>query len=292
MVGSMQAAKPIPHEQDPIPESLLINGHIRCLCGSGILPNRAIELTHSNFPDLLNMINDKDRKQPVFLITCSQYLSAEKIAGMLLGNAAVFWTENSSTVMRLNSMLPQNKYTVWESVHIFMPDTGDATFHPVHTLNEIQSMGIDKYYAALRQAYCQSMRSEERREFPTIDYIISARNRHLIESLSQQISEKDTKLATVIGQNRDLRKTNEILEKEKQRLSAITPTEEAVVYEGMLNESMKDIAALRHAVQHLNTLLCSDMGMTFCPDQSEPIAVVQELAHTIYACLQRAGEKK
>lgn len=292
LVGSIQEAKPIPHEFDPIPESLLVNSHIRCMCGTGILPNKAVELTHSTLPDLLNLLTDKSRKQPVFLITCSQYLSPEKIAGMLRGNAVVFWTENSSTVMRLNSMLPQNKYTVWESVHIFMPDSGDATFHPVHTLNDIQSMGVEKYYAALRQAYCQSMRSEERREFPTIDYIISARNRQLIESLLQQVSEKDTKLATVIGQNRDLRKANENLEKENQRLSDITPTEEAVVYEGMLNESMKDIAALRHAIQHLNTLLCSDMGMTFCPDQVETIAIVQELAHTIYACLQRASEKK
>ena len=292
MAGSLQESKTPIEDFDQTPVPLFSNNHISCMCGSNILPHQAIELTHSNLPDLINLLTDSERRQPVVLVTCISYLSPEKIAAMLLGNAAVFWTDNSSTVMRLNSLLPQSMYTIWKSVRIFMPDAGEKTYNPIYTLEDIREMGLDKFYAGIRQAYSQSMRSEERRVFPTIDSIYSAKQRQQIEVLTQQLAVRDAKLSTVIGQNRELRKSNELLLEQNRELASAKPTEDTLIYEKMIDESIKANDALKSAIEQLNALLCSDMGLSFQPDSSAPIAIVQELAHTIHACLHRAADKK
>ena len=189
-------------------------------------------------------------------------------------------------------MLPQNMYTTWESVRIFMPSAGEKTFHPIYALDDIRSMGIDKFQAGLRQAYSQSLRSEERRGFPTIESIYAIKYRQTIESLKQHLSERDTKLNTVLAQNRDLRKANQLLQEQNQLLSSAESSKDAEAYESLLNESIKENDTLRHSIQQLNSQLCSDMGMSFQPDSVGSAAIIQELAHTIHACLQRASDRK
>ena len=292
MAGSITEIKSTVSDRDILIETLFTNKHIQCTCGNHVLPDHAVELTHSNLPDFLNMLQDTTRKQPMLLVTCGWYMAPEKIADILLGNAAVFWSDNSSIVMRLNSMLPHHMYTTWESVRIFMPSAGEKTFHPIYALDDIRSMGIDKFQAGLRQAYSQSLRSEERRGFPTIESIYAIKYRQTIESLKQHLSERDTKLNTVLAQNRDLRKANQLLQEQNQLLSSAEPSKDAEAYESLLNESIKENDALRHSIQQLNSQLCSDMGMSFQPDSVGSAAIIQELAHTIHACLQRASDRK
>lgn len=292
MAGSISEIKSIVPDRDPVIETLFTNKHIQCTCGNHTLPDHAVELTHSNLPDFLNMLQDVTRKQPILLITCSWYMAPDKLADILLGNVAVFWSDNSSTIMRLNSMLPQNMYTSWDSVRIFMPTADDKTYHPNYMLDDIQSMGIDKFQSGLRQAYSQSMRSEERRGFPTIDSLYAIKYRQTIDSLKNQLVERDTKLSTVLSQNRELRKENQLLQEQNKQLSHIEPVKDAETYESLLNESIKENDALRQSIQQLNTLLCSDMGISFRPDHAASSAIIQELAHTIHACLQRGSDRK
>jgi len=69
------------------------------------------------------------------------------------------------------------------------------------------------------------------------------------------------------------------------------PPKDISEYEALLSEYARENDALRYAIQHLNSLLCSDMGIDFQPDKAESIAIVQELAHTIQACLLRRNSK-
>ncbi len=292
MAGSIMDAKPLPAARDTLPDPLFFNRYIQCMCGVNTLSGAAEELTHTTLPDLLNYLRDETRRQPVFLITCCWYLSPEKLADELLGNAVVFWCDNSSVVMRLNSMLPQNMYTPWDSVRIFMPDSGDKTFHPLYELDVIQQMGIDRFNAGLRQAYCQSMRSEERRNFLTVEDVYNIKRRQQVENLTQQLTDRDDKLATAAKQCADLKKTNAVLQDQLRQLTSVEPPKDAAEYETLLAESIQETDEIRQGIQRLMSRLCVDMGMTFQPDASEPSAVLLELANTIHACLQRVSDSK
>lgn len=291
MAGSIMEAKPIPTERDMLPDPLFTNPHLRCMCGQYTLPNEPKELTHSSLPDLLNLLRDDTRRQPVFLITCGWYVSPQRLFEVLMGNAVVYWCENSSVVMRLNGMLPQNMYTAWDSVRIFMPDAGDKTFHPVYSIDEIRQMGIERFCAGLRQAYCQSLRSEERRNFLTVEDVCAARRRQQIEALTGQVAERDVRLAALSKQQADLKKTNSVLKEQLEQLTLTALPKDAAEYESMLNEAIHETDELRQGIQRLTSQLCADMGASFHPDRSEPVAAIQELAHTIHACLQRVADK-
>ncbi len=292
MAGSIMEAKPIPATRDSFLDPLFFNKYIQCMCGENVLSNAAEELTHTTLPDLLKLLRDETRKQPVFLITCSWYMSPEKLADIMLGNAVVFWCDNSSVVMRLNSMLPQNMYTSWDSVRIFMPDVGDRTFHPMHSLDEIRQMGIDKFRAGLCQAYCQSMRSEERRNFLTLEEIYSVRRRQQAENLVQQLVHRDEKLSDAAEQIAELKNTNAALQEQLDQAPVAKLPMDASEYEAMLNEAIKETDGIKRGIERMMTQLCSDMGLTYQPDPSESVAILQELAHTIYACLQRVSDRK
>lgn len=293
MAGSIADIQPISIFRDSFPDTLFCSKHIQCMCGKYPLPSNVRELNHSSLPDFINMLRDKSRVQPIILITCSWCFSPERLFDHMLGNAIVFWCENSGVVMRLNSMLPQSMYTQWDTVRIFMPLlAGEKAYHPTYSGEDIRSMGNETFVSRLLQAYCQSMRSEERRAFIQISDIYQLRSKAFSNILANQVKEKNTTIETLKKQLSDIKKTNALLQ---EQLSQIIPPEKeknAEEYEMLLEEALQESDELKQGITRLSIRLCSDMGASFQPDKTEPNAQLQELAHTIYACLQRAGARK
>lgn len=293
MAGSISEIQPVSIARDAFPDTLFFNNHIRCMCGKYPLPTGARELNHSSLPDFVNMVCDKTRTQPIVLITCGWYLSPERLSDRMLGNAVIFWCENSGVVMRLNSMLPQSMYTQWDSLRIFMPlFAGEKTYHPIFPSENLRKMGNDKVVSGMMQAYCRSMRSEERRFFVQISDIYQLRSKAYINTLSNQVKDKEEKIALLSKQVSDLKKTNTILQDQLSQQAPPERSKDAEEYESLLDEAMQETESLKHGITQLAIQLCSDMGAAFQPDKAEPSAHLQELAHAIYACLQRAYDRK
>jgi len=195
--------------------------------------------------------------------------------------------------MRLNSMLPQSMYTQWDSVRIFMPlFAGEKTFHPIYLCDDIHKMGAEKYVSGLLQAYCRSMRAEERRSFIQINDVYQLRGKIANESLSSQLKEKEETIAVLTKQNADLKMTNAVLQEQLGQIPIPEKSKDAQEYEALLDEAVQETESIKHGITQLAVRLCSDMGAAFLPDKSEPNAQLQELAHAIYACLQRAHSRK
>lgn len=293
MAGSIADVQPVSILRDSFPDTLFFSKHVQCMCGKYPLPSDVRELNHSSLPDFINMVRDETRTQPIILITCSWHLSPERLFDRMMGNAVIYWCENSGAVMRLNSMLPQSMYTQWDSVRIFMPlFAGEKTYHPSYTSEDIRRMGNEKFVSGLLQAYCRSMRSEERRAFVQISDVYQLRSKAYINTLVNQIKEKDAMITTLNKQTSDLKKTNAILQKQLSQMTPPEKSKDAEEYETLLNEAMQETDNLKQGITRLASRLCSDMGAAFQPDEKEPNAQLQELAHAIYACLQRVGARK
>ena len=160
MAGSVSVPKPVEQIRDPFPDPLFFNDHVQCMCGKYPLPLEACVLSHTTLPRFINYLQDDTRRIPLILITCPWRISPEILQDKMIGNAIIFWCEDSSVVMRLNSILPKNMYAPWESVRVFVPLTGENVFHPLYTCDDIRASGDQALATGLIQAFCQSFRSD------------------------------------------------------------------------------------------------------------------------------------
>ena len=226
------------------------------------------------------------------LITCADVVTPETMIDMALGNLVVYCCSDSRFVMQLNKSLQRDMYTPWDSVHIFLPVTDGTPYHPCYTYDEIRRMGIDSFFAGIRQAYCANMHSEERRAFLTVEEVNTIRNReyiHQLEALSEDqakdIKESNRQVELTMAELLEIREM--LAKNDSQRVVA-----ELREYETLLAESMGEVDSLKRGIASLSTRLYSTMGKGFRPDEREPVALLQELSNAIYAALSCASERK
>lgn len=291
MAGSISVMRPVPNERDAFLDPLFFDEHVQCMCGESPLPMEPIELTHTALPDLISLIQDEARSIPIILITCAWYLSPEILCDRMLGNAIIYWCENSSVVMRLNAILPRDMYTNWESVRIFHPLAGNRVFHPQYTLDAVRNLGCSSFLDGLMQAYCQSLRSEDQRNFITVDDISRLRDKCCIDRLVTQANERNAELIRVQKQCEALTETNTKISEELEQTAASLKTNDQEELESLLDETMRETDALKKGIRALSLRLYSNPGKEFQPDSSEPIALLQELAQAIQICLSCSGKK-
>lgn len=292
MAGSIMAPKAVSIGVDGFPECLFFDKNLCCMCGNAELPLQPIELRHSSIPEFVSYLQNELRAVPIILITCAWALSPEEVQDVVRGNAIVYWCDDANVILRLNALLPGTLFTPWESVHIFVPMQGERQYHPVYQYDDIRRMEEDYFISGLHQAYCQSFRSEDKRSFPTISDVQKTRDKMLIDKLIAQsetqtrdIRELKKKIGNLEGKIKDLSAENELLLSQK-------PDKDIIEYESVLNETMEEVEAFKNGVTELSTRLYSTMGVGFQPNESEPIAQIQELQNAIFACLARVGLKK
>lgn len=106
-------------------------------------------------------------------------------------------------------------------------------------------MGEDEFLKGLRQAYCASMRSQERRDFLTVEDVCRYRDQMRIYELEEQLEKQKKESSRLLSQserqNSDIMKLREQLQSLKQSADAKTLNE----YESLLNETMAEADALK-----------------------------------------------
>ena len=103
------------------------------------------------------------------------------------------WCSDSEVISRLNELVSDGLQTPWDSVRSFLPLGKSELYHPCWAYEDIRRMGVDAFLRGLHQAYCASMRSEEKRGFLTVEDVYrrlaQAQAGRLVEQLDAQKAE-------------------------------------------------------------------------------------------------------
>lgn len=291
LAGSIHHVLPAPLTQDSFLSPVFFDQRIRCMCGSNPYPVRPLELSEATLPDFINYLQDEMRSIPIALVSCPDVVSPDELLKLALGNLIVFWTDDPEIIEHLNTILPEELHIPWDSVRMLLPIGQAQAYHPVYTYESICQLGIDSFLAGIHQAFCSCLRSEERRGFITVADIARIRDRRHIASLHEQVRERDEKIA-VLGE--DLLR----LESEKSSLAKkLTAyrnhplSSEIKEYEELLNETLSENSAIKEGITSLSSQLYATLGHDFQPNETETIAVLQELAHAIRVALACAHSK-
>ena len=175
---------------------------------------------------------------------------------------------------------------------MLLPINQTQTYHPVYPYELISQMGYDAFLEGIHQAYCSSLRSEERRSFITVEDIAKIRDRRYITSLLAQIKDLNTKLADLREEVRQQESEKSCLEKELVEYRTHPLASEIKEYETLLNETLAENSEIKQGISSLSTQLYSSLGGEFHPSEEETVAVLQELAHAIRVALSCASSKK
>ena len=146
-------------------------------------------------------------------------------------------------------------------------------------------MGVDAFLRGLHQAYCASMRSEEKRGFLTVEDVY----RRLAQAQAGRLAEQLDAQKAECGQlNAQIQTLQEQLAESKAHANPALIGE----YESLLTDAMAEADALKSGISALSTRLYSSMGAGFKPDESGSIPLLQELSHAIYSVLACERSRK
>ena len=286
--GSISLPGPMPDPRDPFPDPLFFNDHFRCMCGKYLLPLEPSQLTHTTLPDFINYLQDETRTLPLILLCQPWKLSPEILQDRMLGSAIIYWCSDVSVAMRLNSILPRNMHTPWESVHVFVPVTSASAYHPLYTADDIRSFG-DSFSAGLIQAYCQSLRAEDMRNFVTVDDIVRIRDRLQISDLLKQLKLHAADNAALQSQCEELNRANVNMARQIDTAGKRPDLDE---YESLLNETMNELELLKNGMTDLTALLYAGNSNPFAADVSIDAPHLKELANALRTYLSCASRRK
>lgn len=289
--GSIHS-RTIPIMLDHLPAPLFFAPNIQCMSGKTPFSAKPLELRADTVADFIDCIQDQQRSHPVLLITCADAISPTEASDLLLGNAIVYWCTDAAIVMYLNSIFPEELFTPWDSVRSFLPLSGEKLYHPCWLFDEIHRMGKEEFLFGLQHAYCASMRSLERKNFLTVEDVYRYQDQLRITELSQKLDKQKAEFSKLLIQNGKNSKEISDLREQLQSLEHSIEAQQLKEYESLLNESMAETDALKKGVSSLCEKLYSTLGTGFKPDETEPVALLQELSQAIYTALACVSSRK
>lgn len=292
LAGSFTEPQPIAFRYRSLINGLLDDKHLQCVTGKHSLPPMAAELRHPSLPEFLEILSDTDRTIPLALITCADLVMPEELSDIARGNLIVYWCEDLSVVLRLNELVPPALAVEWDSIRIYLPINGDAQFHPSFSAAYIERVGHSDVVSGIYQAFCQGLRSEDRRAFVTVDDILKQRNAKYQAALQERIAGLGETARGLAAQLARKDKDLQELQARFDDLTAAKDTAETAEYEALLSETIAEVDALKEGIASLSACLYSDMGKSFKPEMAGENPRLLELAHAIFACLARARGHK
>ena len=292
MSGSLSSLKPIIAFEDKFIQPLFSLPALQFMCGDRTYISQAIELNTNTYNDFLSHFYDTKRHLPIFLITCPDVVLPQRLLDLMKGNILVWWCSNPNIIETLNEDLADNMYTPWDSVHILMPLLKPDSFHPSYTYEDIQHMGVDNFITGVRQAYSQSMRSEQRVNFPTVESVNFHKLQHYAHILYDQQQEQRNRIleltSTIASQSEELQAAKRHL----QDYQKAHPANQIDEYEALLNDSIAEADLLKQGVVELTSRLFSTMGIQFKPNSEQTVSELRELEMAIYSALSCAADRK
>lgn len=280
MAGSFSVLKPPVIIPPSLLPSLNQNPRLLCCCGSYQLPYGAIAIDEQNIQTIAALLHDPEREIPVVLITCPDLVSPSRAEKMLFANAVVCWLDDMDMLEAVNSALSPQIYVEWDSIQVILPQIPEQSQHLRLRISDISRLGEDSVIALLRQAYCESLRGDDRRAFITVDDIFRQRDKQSslclqrrLTDIMEECNRLRTEIAAVKAENSSLRQQNDALstDKCKQEISS---------YEALLSESMEQYDLLRNSILDLTQRLYGSLGQEFIPE-SKGEACLCDLEHAI-----------
>lgn len=291
MAGSFSTLK------SPIiaPSSLLsaLNHNPRILCCSGSfqLPPEAVAINEHNLQEVLSIICDSARELPVILITCPDLISPAAAEEMLLGNAIVCWLDDINLLDAINKEISPQVYVEWDSVQVLLPQMAEQSQHLCFSVAEISRLGSAKILSLLRQAYCESLRGDDRRSFVTVDDIFRQQDRQLARRLQTRLTDTVAECNRLRSNTDTLRAENNQLHQQNKELSVKAHNQEISSYETLLSEAMGQYDRLRDGILALTQRLYGSLGQDFVPENKGE-ACLCDLEHAIFVNMNTKQTRK
>ena len=132
-------------------------------------------------------------------------------------------------------------------------------------------MGREEFLRGLRQAYCATMRSLERKNFLTIEDVFRYQDQLHISELSRQLDRQKSESIRLLAQNADLSAAISDLQSRLQTLEQSAGARQLQEFESLLNECMAETDALKKGISSLCERLYCTWAPVFTPmNQNRP----------------------
>ena len=234
---------------------------------------------------------DSARELPVVLITCPDLVSPATAERMLIGNAIVCWVDDMNLLDSINAALSPQIYVEWDSIQIMLPQMAEQSQHLCFGVTEVSRLGGNRILSLLRQAYCESLRGDDRRAFVTVDDIFRQRDKQLSASLQKRLIDALAECNRLSADNTTLTAENCELRQQNATLSSKEQRQDISSYESLLSESMEQYDRLREGVLNLTQRLYGSIGQDFVPSESGE-ACLCDLERSIFINLAAKQGKK
>ena len=159
------------------------------------------------------------------------------MAKMLARNVIVCWLDEVLPEI-INQALSPQIHVQWHSIQVFMPFAGDAKFQFLFSISDISRMGEEQIVSMLHQAYCESLRAEDRCAFVSADSILLRCDREAMISLQDQLKSLMVDATSLKETNTRLGAKCGELQTKCDAMLHTGHQEEIATYEAMLGESM------------------------------------------------------
>lgn len=163
--------------------------------------------------------------------------------------------------------------------------------HLCFSVAEISRLGSNKILSLLRQAYCESLRGDDRRSFVTVDDIFRQRDRQLARRLQTRLTDTVAECNRLRSDTDTLRAENNQLHQQNKELSVKAHNQEISSYEALLSEAMGQYDRLRDGILALTQRLYGSLGQDFVPENKGE-ACLCDLEHAIFVNMNTKQTRK
>lgn len=270
--GRLTAARPVARKLSPLVPLLLTHPDLRCVTGDHVLLNESIMLTNDSMEFVLSMLLDTGRTLPVFLVTCPDLVDPDILHSYLQGNAVVCFTDDPQTVIYLNENMPENCLADIDAIHIYLPFT-DRNFlpsksHRVIALDDIYRLTPQGIYHLCYQAYCAYLRKGERDAFVTVDLCMAINQRRQFLSAQNELKDAHERIEALEADLKKIKDANAQLEHDFTAIQDRMATDNVHEYEVLLDETIREMDALKDALRSLTSQLYNTSAE---PDLPQPL---------------------
>lgn len=279
--AGMYGSLPVPYSKTPQLVLDVMNSQtFACVQSDYYFTQEPVQLNKASSEMFLKILYDKKRIIPLMVISCTQAMDASLLANTMAGNAVIFVVTSPVSLNYINRQLPQDLAIPKGAVMIFKDIKGDTVLWRVHAEDEIANRGELNFSNAMRRAFCEQLRSSEKRYLISIEDIQIAIDRKMLTA-SQ---EKNTNLSTVVDQ---LNRENDTLSKELSAATAILDRDlasEIKEHEKLLDTCIKETDSLKNQMSDVTKRLYQGENVTAL---LEDTPCCSALAHLIDAISYR-----